>query len=338
MTEPDRRGPVLIEGDDPALAGPEPSPADAPPPDGEAAGDAAAAALHLAARPRRLSAGLLLLASLAAFVLLALGVSAWSWTAGLLARTPALGAVAAALGALAALAALTLLAREALALRRLARIDSVRSAAEAARRDADRPAAARALDRLAALYAPRDDLAWPTARVAERREEMVDAEALLTLAEREWLTPLDKAARRAAEEAARSVAGATALAPFPLVDIAAVLLINLRMIRRIAQIYGGRAGALGAWRLLRAVAGHLIATGAVAAADDFLGPALGAGVLSRVSRRLGEGLVNGALTARIGVAAIEVCRPLPFSALPAPRARRLAARALGDLTGIGREG
>jgi putative membrane protein len=34
--------------------------------------------------------------------------------------------------------------------------------------------------------------------------------------------------------------------------------------------------------------------------------------MRRLSRRLGEGAFNGALTARIGTAAIDVTRPMPF--------------------------
>ena len=48
-------------------------------------------------------------------------------------------------------------------------------------------------------------------------------------------------------------------------------------------------------------------------------------------RTFGEGLVNGALTARVGVAAMEVCRPLPFRALERPRVTRLVRRALTGL-------
>ncbi len=46
--------------------------------------------------------------------------------------------------------------------------------------------------------------------------------------------------------------------------------------------------------------------------DDLVGQFLGQDLLRRLSRRLGEGVFNGALTARIGTAAIEVTRPLPF--------------------------
>ena len=105
------------------------------------------------------------------------------------------------------------------------------------------------------------------------------------------------------------------------------------MIRRIAEIYGGRAGALGAWRLTRAVMTHLVATGAVAVGDDLIQSVAGGTALSRISRRFGEGVVNGALTARVGVAAMEVCRPLPFSREKKPSVTRLVQRALTGLFG-----
>jgi putative membrane protein len=129
------------------------------------------------------------------------------------------------------------------------------------------------------------------------------------------------------------VATVTALVPMALADVAMALYANLRMIRRIAEIYGGRSGTFGSWRLLRRVFGHLIATGAVALTDDLIGSVAGGGVLSKVSRRFGEGVVNGALTARVGVAAMEVCRPMPFVALPRPKVTNLVSRALAGLFG-----
>jgi len=76
---------------------------------------------------------------------------------------------------------------------------------------------------------------------------------------------------------------------------------------------------------------HLVATGAVAIGDDLLGSVGGGHLLGKLSRRFGEGMVNGALTARVGVAAMEVCRPIPFS-----DARRPSVTALvrGALTGL----
>lgn len=145
------------------------------------------------------------------------------------------------------------------------------------------------------------------------------------------IAPLDLAAEREVAAAARQVATVTALVPLALADVVAALTANLRMIRRIAEIYGGRGGVLGSWRLTRAVMTHLVATGAVAVGDDMLEPILGGSILGKLSRRFGEGLVNGALTARVGVAAMEVCRPIAYDAENRPRARRLVKQALGGL-------
>jgi putative membrane protein len=181
------------------------------------------------------------------------------------------------------------------------------------------------------LYAGRDEMRWGLARLGEREAEIFDADGLLALAEAELLAVLDATARREVETAARQGATVTAIVPLALADLITALTANLRMIRRIAEIYGGRAGALGAWRLTRAVLTHLVATGAVAVGDDLISSVAGGSVLSKISRRFGEGVINGALTARVGVAAMEVCRPLPFAALGRPSVTSLVQRALTGL-------
>jgi putative membrane protein len=119
--------------------------------------------------------------------------------------------------------------------------------------------------------------------------------------------------------------------PLALADVMVALGANVRMIRRLAQVYGGRAGVLGSIRLLRMVATHLVATGAVAVSDDFLHSIAGGSLAARLSRRFGEGVINGALTARIGIAAMEVCRPLPFRVLPRPRVTNIMSRSVTSL-------
>lgn len=327
------RGPLVIDREGAPGARPDTAP---PVPDaglsdgGLPEATAMRGAVALAAR-RPSVPGRLLVWSITALAGFALSVAAWNFAAGLLARSPVLGAVAAGLVGLVGLALLLVALREVAALSRLRRLDALRRGAEAALAGDDLKAARGVAARLDALYAGRAELAEGRARLAVRASEQFDAGAVLALAEAELLAPLDAAARAEVEAAARMVAGVTALVPLALADVAAALVANLRMIRRIAEIYGGRAGTLGAWRLARTVAGHLVATGAVAVGDDLIGSVAGGGVLAKVSRRFGEGVVNGALTARVGVAAMEVCRPLPFSALPRPRVSGLVQRALAGL-------
>ncbi|TAG19501.1 MAG: TIGR01620 family protein [Rhodobacterales bacterium] len=261
----------------------------------------------------------------------ALGVAAWDFVTGLLARSVVLGWVAFVLVGLAVLSAVFLGLREWGAFLRLQRLDDLRLAAETARLQADLPAARRVVNAVTRLYAARADTAWGRARLAEREAEVMDADALLALAEGEVLQTLDAEARLVIEAAARQVATVTALVPLALADVAAAGFANLRMIRRIAEIYGGRSGSFGSLRLLRRVFASLIAAGALALTDDMIGSVAGGGVLSKLSRRFGEGVVNGALTARVGLAAMELCRPMPFVALERPAVSSLVSRALAGL-------
>ena len=87
---------------------------------------------------------------------------------------------------------------------------------------------------------------------------------------------------------------------------------------------GGRARS-ACLKLLRQVVSHLAVTGGVAVTDSLLQQVIGHGLAARLSARLGEGMVNGLLTARLGLLTIDLVRPLPFHELPRP--------ALNDLAG-----
>lgn len=270
---------------------------------------------------------------LGAVIVFTASVAAWEFTLSLIARSPVLGGMATALFGLFGLILLIIAIKELAAFARLKRLDVLQDDAARALETRDLAAARVVVAGLERLYAGREDTSWGRSRLAERGPEQMDADALLALAETDLLAPLDAAAVREVEAAARQVATVTAVVPLALADLFAALTSNLRMIRRIAEIYGGRSGTLGSWRLTRAVFSHLVATGAVAVGDDLIGSVAGGGVLSRVSRRFGEGVVNGALTARVGVAALEVCRPMPFRAVKRPSVTTLVRNALAGLFG-----
>ena len=333
MTKP--KGPVVIERDAPAPEGPDRAP---PVPEitaGAPEGRAMQAVALLAARPKSKLGRFFWLSASALFTFI-LSVAAWTFIDRLFADYPLLGWAAAVLVGLFVLAALLIALREWSAYARLMRLDGVHKAALAAAGSHDLTAARKVVGRIEALYAGRPDTEWGRARLKERAGDVFDADALLALAEAELMAPLDRMARLEIEASARQVATVTAIVPLALADVAAALIANLRMIRRIAEIYGGRAGAFGSWRLLRTVLTHLVATGAVAVGDDLIHSVAGGGLLSKLSRRFGEGVINGALTARVGVAAIEVCRPLPFAVLTKPRVTNLVSRGLAGLFGMGK--
>lgn len=330
------RGPVLIDLEQTAKDADAPNPATAPPvPEEGATGERAAMqrlAAAVSAKPKnRLATWFWSL--LGSVLLFFASLAAWSVVDNLLASNPLLGLAAMVLLGTFALVCLAIVARELMAFARLSRLDKIQHAAARALADGDLGEARKIAIGLADFYADRPELRWSREDFASRLGETFDTDAALGLAENDLLGPLDKQAVAEVEAAARQVAMVTALVPLALADVFAALTSNMRMIRRVAEVYGGRAGTLGTWRLMRAVLTHLVATGAVAVGDDLIGSVAGGSLLTRVSRRFGEGVVNGALTARVGVAAIEVCRPLPFSTRKRPSVTRLVQRALTGLFG-----
>ena len=330
MSQHPPRGPVLID-----LEAPAESPADATPvldapvaPEGAAMQQVAALA---ARRPSAIARWFwTFLLGLVGFVV---SLAAWDYITGLIARSPILGGIAMVLVAGMVIVLLGVALKELAAFSRLKRLDAIHKTAGQALAANDLGQARIAIAQLNTLYVNRDDTKWGREQLLERKAEVLDADGLLGLAEQTVLASLDTQATREVEAAARQVATVTAIVPLALADVATALTANLRMIRRIAEVYGGRSGTFGSWRLTRTVFTHLVATGAVAIGDDLISSIAGGGVLSKVSRRFGEGVINGALTARVGIAAIEVCRPLPFHAADKPTVTALCRRALTGLFG-----
>lgn len=324
MNDP-RSRPALIEIEDAPAADPG---LEAPVPETLPEGRAMQGVARLATR-RGSALGRFSLWVFGALASLVISVAVWDFVTALLTRNSALGWLALVLFGL-ALAILVILAlREAAAFARMARIDRLRARAGAAHHDL---AAARAVvAALKGLYHARPEAAWGLSRLADHEADLFDADALLALTERELIGPLDKLALTEVEAAARQVATVTALVPMALADVATALFANLRMIRRLSQIYGGRSSALGNLALLRRVFTALLGAGAIALVDDLIGSVASGGILAKLSRRFGEGVVNGALTVRVGLAAMEACRPMPFKALEKPGTTSTTSRALAGL-------
>ena len=275
--------------------------------------------------------GSVLLSAMVSLATLAAGLWFTRFVSVALARQDWVGWVATGLMAIIALALTVLIVRELIGFRRLAKLSYLRKSVREVIAAADVQKERAAVATLAGYYRGRPDMTWGLARLADHKGDVLGPGELLRLADRELLAPLDKEARRVILKTAKRVATVTAISPIMWIAMGFVLVENVRMFRAIAGLYGGRPGVLGALRLARLVVGHIIATGGVAMTDDLLGQFLGQDVLRRLSRRLGEGAFNGALTSRLGVAAVEVTRPLPFLDAEPLRVREIFAELFKSL-------
>ncbi len=291
-------------------------PGETPPPDAAVVVEEAAEAEDLPAPlpvvRRRFSWSRLFFSAVAGILSLAVGLWLDRLVRDLFSRDDWLGWLAIALIALAVLAVVAIAAREIAGLIWLRRIDRLRRRADIAAARDDRPEAEAVVDDLVKLYADRPDLA-PGRRATEARAgDVIDGRDRLVLAEADLIAPLDAAARRLVSDAAARVSVVTAVSPRAAIDVIFVVVATLGLIRRLAAIYGGRPGFMGLARLTRLVLTHLAVTGSIAVGDGLAQQLIGHGLAAKLSARLGEGVINGLLTARVGIAAIDVCRPLPF--------------------------
>jgi putative membrane protein len=261
--------------------------------------------------------------ALGGLILLGLGLGVTRLIEDLFARSEGLGFLGLACAIAATLAFLVVATREALGLARLATIEKLHLRAITVLASDDRKESRAVVQDLLKVAHQNPHLARARATLQGHTGDIIDGADLIRLAERELMTPLDQEARRLVLSAAQRVSFVTAVSPRALIDVLFVFAASLRLIRQLARLYGGRPGALGMIRLMRHVFAHVAITGGMAASDSLIQQVLGHGLAAKLSQRLGEGVLNGLLTARLGLAAIDVTRPLPFTALPRP--------ALGDL-------
>lgn len=277
---------------------------------------------------KRFSWGGLFVAGLSGFLALALGVWAERTIVSLMSQSPALGYAALTCAGVAVLALLVMLGRIVADILRERRVEALRLRAAEALSGGTLDAAKALAGDLVALYASRPETAKGRTALSDALPQLFAPRDVLSVAERALFGPLDAAAQAQIAQAARRVSLVTAVSPRALIDIVFVLVACARLLRAIASIYAGRPGTLGLLRLGRQVLGHLVVTGGIAAGDAVIQQVVGQGLAARLSAKLGEGVLNGLLTARIGLAAIAVCRPLPFVESEPPSLSDVA----GDLT------
>lgn len=102
-----------------------------------------------------------------------------------------------------------------------------------------------------------------------------------------------------------------AVSPLALVDMAFIARRNLRLINRIAKLYGIELGYYSRIRLFKLVLLNIAFAGASELVREVGMDWMSQDLAARLSARAAQGIGAGLLTARTGIKAMEVCRPLP---------------------------
>jgi putative membrane protein len=260
---------------------------------------------------RRFRWSVILVTAITSLVAMWAGLAITQLVESFFARNVYFGWLAFGLAALAVLATAAIIVREIWGLYRLNQIENLQEKIARSLNLSDNKLAGSAVDDLEALYASRNDQAWSLKNYRSHDQDIIDPVDRLKLLDRIILQPMDEQANRLIAKRARRVTLVTTVTPIAALDILFVASINLGMLRELASLYGGRPSTIATLKLARMVMTHLAVTGGLALSDNLIQHVVGKGLLGRLSARFGEGAVNGILTSRIGLAAIDVCRPIP---------------------------
>lgn len=140
--------------------------------------------------------------------------------------------------------------------------------------------------------------------------------------DRAFLQPLDKEALRRISNFSLQTGAAVAVSPWAALDMLLSLWRSIKMIDDVAQVYGMRPSLANRYKLLRLVIHQLAFVGATEIVIDQVVDEFGSSTLTSIaSARMGQGLGAGIYTARIGIAAMCVSRPIEFSKNTKPKTK-----------------
>lgn len=158
---------------------------------------------------------------------------------------------------------------------------------------------------------PKEQQLWHEATAADH-----NASELVELYSRVVLAKVDEKALNEVAKFSTEAVVLVALSPVALIDMLIMLSRNLRMINKIAGLYGLKLGYWSRIKLIKQVFVNMAYAGASELIADFGSDMLGAELLGKLSSRFAQGLGAGMLTARLGAKTMELCRPIPFKEKP----------------------
>lgn len=144
-------------------------------------------------------------------------------------------------------------------------------------------------------------------------------EEIQTLLRYHLLAPRDREAQRLITRMSGETAIMVAVSPLTLVDMALVAWRSLSMVDRLCRLYGLELGYASRLRLFRHVLHNMAFAGASELATDASMDMLSLDLAGRLSARAGQGLATGLLSARLGLRAQRLCRPVTFTQEEQPR-------------------
>ncbi len=190
------------------------------------------------------------------------------------------------------------------------------------------------INRIAHFYLHRPDVKARLDRFYVTLNDSHHDREVCTLFSNQVMKELDQQAYRIVLQRSKETALLVVLSPIALLDTVLTLWRSVRLIRDIATLYGGRPGFLASTSLVVSVVQNLVYAEVSEVLADGMAETLGHSMFAVLSVKAAQGMGSGVLTARVGLRAMNACRPLPFVEEEKPRLKEIRREIMSSLKGL----
>lgn len=162
-------------------------------------------------------------------------------------------------------------------------------------------------------------------------DDAYNGEEVLYLFSQTVLDPIDQRVKKLISKSAVESAALVALSPLAVADILMVAWRNFALVNQISRAYGIEMGYFSRLKLFKLVLTNMVFAGATELALEAGTELISQNLTAKISSRAAQGIGVGLLTARLGLKAMEFCRPVAFQAENRPKLAEIRQTLLGSL-------
>ncbi|KAE9536299.1 hypothetical protein A1D25_03380 [Ursidibacter arcticus] len=143
-------------------------------------------------------------------------------------------------------------------------------------------------------------------------DEAYNSKEVFYLFSQTVLKPIDDQVKKLISKSAAENALIVAISPLAIVDVLMVAWRNIALVNKITNAYGMELGYISRLKLFKMVLTNMVFAGATEIVTDMGSEFFSQNLTAKLSVRVAQGIGVGLLTARLGIKAMEFCRPIVF--------------------------
>lgn len=164
-----------------------------------------------------------------------------------------------------------------------------------------------------------------------RTQVCQDDSEIIHIYSKEVLSQKDDVAKQLVIKHSTDCSLMVAVSPFAAIDMFLVLWRNLKMLNDIGRVYGIPNSPFSRIKVMKQVLKNMMLVGAQELLMDATFESMGVSLGTKLSARAAQGVGAGLISLRIGLKAIEYCRPVSFAADEVPKIAKMRGEIISQV-------